>query len=117
MHSPNHEGALHLADADFEERVLKSDLPVVVDFWAPWCPPCVRLAPVVDALAHEYHGRLLVAKVDITENSQWADHYSINSIPALLFFKNGHLVGSRIGASSAQELRGQFDHLLGANPG
>ena len=87
-----------VTDQSFEQEVLKSDMPVLVDFWAQWCSPCLVVAPVVKEIAAEYDGRLKVCKVDVDTNRQVAGQIGINSIPTLLFFKNGKMVDSLIGA-------------------
>lgn len=103
---------LHISDAEFQKQVLGSELPVVVDFWAPWCPPCKRLSPILDKLAADYAGKLLIAKVNIDESPAYADEYSVGSIPTLLFIKNGKVTDRSIGIASERELRQQFDALL-----
>lgn len=89
---------IHVSDADFEEVVLKSKLPVVVDFWAPWCGPCRRIAPLMEKIASTHAGSLVVAKVNTDESPTTARMYGIRSIPTLLFFKDGELVHSQVGA-------------------
>lgn len=103
---------IHLNDGAFEETVLKSSVPVLVDFWAPWCAPCRMVAPVVDAVAKEYAGRLKVAKVDIDENQHWATTYGVRSIPTLLFFSEGRVVHQQVGAVRSSELKRVIDGLL-----
>ena len=87
-----------VTDQTFEQEVLKSDKPVLVDFWAQWCSPCLTVAPIVKEIAAEYDGRLKVCKMDVDTNRQVARQIGINSIPILLFFKNGKMVDSLIGA-------------------
>ena len=89
---------IEVTDKNFEEEVLKSDIPVSVDFWAPWCGPCRMVAPVLEKLAKEYAGKMLVAKVNVDENQQWAGKYGVQSIPTMLFVVNGKIVHSQIGA-------------------
>lgn len=88
-----------ITDDEFEQTVLKSDMPVVVDFWAPWCGPCRAIAPHLEKLAGEYDGRLTIAKVNTDEHQRWAGQLGIQGIPTLIIFKNGEeverLVGSR----------------------
>jgi len=90
--------AIHVTDATFEQEVLKSDIPVIVDFWATWCGPCRMIAPVIEELATEYEGKLKVCKLDVDNNQQTAGNYGIRSIPALLIFKNGENVNNIVGA-------------------
>lgn len=88
-----------LDQANFEQEVLKSDLPVMVDFWAVWCGPCKVLSPIVEELANEYAGKVKVGKVNVDENNQLAMQYNVMSIPTLKFFKGGKLVGEMVGAA------------------
>jgi thioredoxin 1 len=107
---------IHVNDSAFEETVLKSPVPVLVDFWAPWCAPCRVLAPHVDAIAKEYTGKLVVAKVDIDENQQWATSYGVRSIPTLLFFSEGKIVHQQVGAARPAELKRIVDEVLASSP-
>ena len=84
-------------DSDFEEKVLKSDTPVLVDFWAAWCGPCRALGPVVDAVAEEYQGKLKVMKMDVDQNNMTPGRYGIRGIPALLVFKGGKVAEQIVG--------------------
>ncbi len=107
---------IHVTDETFDREVLQSDLPVLVDFWAEWCGPCRMIAPVVEALASEYAGRLKVAKVDVDANAQSAMRYQIRGIPTLLLFKDGRVVDMRVGAVPKSELvRMITPHLPTAN--
>ncbi len=87
-----------VTDADFESEVLKSDLPVLVDFWAPWCGPCRMVAPLVEELAGEYDGKMKFVKLNTDDNIQTASKYGIRSIPTLLVFKGGNVVDQIMGA-------------------
>ncbi|MGQ9805427.1 MAG: thioredoxin [Chlorobiales bacterium] len=89
---------LTVSDASFERDVLKSDKPVLVDFWAPWCGPCRMIAPIVEELANDYDGKAKVAKVNVDENPQISMKFGIRSIPTLLIFKNGKVVDQIVGA-------------------
>ena len=85
-------------DANFETEVLKSDLPVLVDFWAEWCGPCKMIAPTIEQLAGEYEGKLKVGKIDVDVHQQMAMKYNVRGIPTLLIFKNGEPAGMQVGA-------------------
>jgi len=105
---------LHLTDGNFKKEVLESDLPVLVDFWAPWCGPCKMLGPVVEEFAREFKGRLKVAKINIDQDAQTATQYGVMSIPTLLFFKHGKVTEQLVGALSRQELKKKIqDNLQG----
>jgi thioredoxin 1 len=103
---------LHVNDGAFEAAVLKSTLPVLVDFWAPWCAPCRMVAPTLDRIAQEYAGRLVVAKVNTDENPEWATRYRVSGIPTMLFISNGQVVHQQVGAASYNALKQMVDHLL-----
>lgn len=102
---------VHTTDAAFDVDVVKSDLPVLVDFWAPWCGPCRMIAPILDALAEEYAGRVKIVKINVDENSEAAATFGVRGIPALLLFKNGEIVGTKVGALP----KGQITAFLDAN--
>ncbi len=90
--------ALEITDSNFEEVVLKSGKPVLVDFWAEWCGPCRMVGPVVEELAKEYDGKAVIGKLNVDNNPRIATEYGIMSIPALLFFKDGKVVDKQVGA-------------------
>ena len=102
----------HFDMATFDSEVLNAKLPVLVDFWATWCGPCRMIAPTVEELANEYEGRFVVGKVDVDENADLAIRYGINSIPALLVFKDGKLVDTAIGAQPKPALKALLDRNL-----
>ncbi|MFO0747609.1 MAG: thioredoxin [Myxococcota bacterium] len=99
---------IELTDATFDAEVLKSDVPVLVDFWATWCGPCRAIAPIVDEIANEYAGKLKVGKVDTDRHQRYAAQFGISSIPALLVFKNGAIVDRIIGAKPKAALLKQI---------
>ena len=103
---------VHVTDSDFEDIVLGSDIPVIVDFWAPWCMPCRMIAPVLEKMAGEYDGRALIAKVNTDENPQWAIKYGVQGIPTLLFVKNGKIVDRAVGVAPAAQIKERLEKLL-----
>jgi thioredoxin 1 len=103
---------IHVTDAAFEKVVLKSSIPVVVDFWAPWCGPCKMIAPVLEKIAKEQAGKLLVAKVNTDDNPQWAMQYGVQGIPTLLFIANGKIIHTQVGAQPETALRSTLDQFL-----
>jgi thioredoxin 1 len=103
---------LVLTDQNFSDEVLKSELPVLVDFWAAWCQPCRIVGPIVEELATEYAGKLKVGKVNVDEN-QVAGNYGIMSIPSLLIFKNGQVIKTMVGAQSKDNFKREIDSVLG----
>ena len=103
---------LEVTDANFEELVLKSDKPVVVDFWAEWCGPCRMVAPVVNELSEEYDGKAVMTKVDVDSNPGTAAKYGIRNIPTLLFFKNGEIVDKQVGAVPKAVLANKLEAIL-----
>ena len=101
-----------ITDSSFEQDVLKSDVPVLVDFWAPWCGPCKIVAPVVEEIAGEYDGKIKVGKVNTDENQQIAAKYGIMSIPTLMIFKNGEPAERLVGAQPKQAITEKIDSVL-----
>jgi thioredoxin 1 len=96
---------IHVTDAAFEKTVLQSPIPVIVDFWAPWCGPCKMVAPILDKLANEYAGKILVAKVNTDDNPEWMMKYGIQGIPTMLFVSSGKIVHRQVGALPERMLR------------
>lgn len=106
---------LIFTDQNFENEVLQSKTPVLVDFWAEWCAPCRLVAPVVEELAKEYEGKLKVGKLNVDENGKIASRFNIMSIPTLLIFKKGEVVKTMIGAQSKESFRKQIEEVLGSS--
>lgn len=104
--------ALQITDASFDEVVLKSDKPVLVDFWATWCGPCRMVGPVIEELATEYEGRVVVGKVDVDNNQEFAAKYGVRNIPTVLVFKDGEVVGRQVGVAPKKIYTDALDSLL-----
>ena len=104
--------ALEITDSSFEQTVLKSDKPVMVDFWAAWCGPCRMVGPIMDELSSEYEGKAVVGKVDIDSNQQYAAQFGVRNIPTVLIFQNGELVDRKVGVSSKSDYADALDKLL-----
>lgn len=107
------ENVKEVTDATFEAEVLKSEVPTLVDFWAVWCGPCKQIAPMVDAIANEYKGRLKVAKMDVDQHQIVPQQYLVKSIPTLLIFKGGKVVGSLVGAHSRTKIEAEIQKHVG----
>jgi thioredoxin 1 len=105
---------IHVTDAEFENVVLKSGLPVVVDFWAPWCGPCRMVAPILDKIAKDQAGKLVIAKINTDENPKYAMEYGVQGIPTMLFIFNGEIVHEQVGALPEPMLRKLLDQFLAA---
>jgi thioredoxin 1 len=103
---------IHVTDAEFQEKVLNSELPVVVDFWAPWCGPCRMIALVLEEVAKENEGKILIAKVNTDENSQWAMDFGVQGIPTLLFIAGGEVKDHQVGAGPAPALKAKVESFL-----
>jgi thioredoxin 1 len=106
------EKILHVSDDDFESEVLKSDQPVLVDYWAEWCGPCKMIAPVLDEIAGEYAGKLKIAKLNIDENPATPPKYGIRGIPTLMLFKAGSVEATKVGAVSKSQLTAFLDQNI-----
>lgn len=104
--------ALVITDATFDEVVLKSDKPVIVDFWAEWCGPCKMLGPVIEELSGDFEGKVVVGKVDVDANQDFASQYGVRSIPTVLIFQNGEIVGRQVGVAPKQTYTDAINALL-----
>ncbi|MGL5631965.1 MAG: thioredoxin TrxA [Azovibrio sp.] len=102
----------HITDDTFDNEVLQSQQPVLVDYWAEWCGPCKNIAPILDEVAHEYAGKLKVAKVNIDENQSTPAKFGIRGIPTLMIFKNGNVEATKVGALSKSQLTAFIDSNL-----
>ena len=100
-------------DTNFDQTVLQSKTPVLVDFWAPWCQPCLMVAPILDELAEEYNGRMTIVRLDIDQNPKTASQYHVMSIPTMLLFKGGKPVTNIVGFKPKTELKRSLDDALG----
>lgn len=103
---------IHVTDDAFEKTVLQSELPVIVDFWAPWCGPCKMVAPILDKLAKEYEGKVLITKVNTDENPKWAQDYGVQGIPTMLFVYGGKILHRQVGALPERMLRDVLSQFL-----
>jgi thioredoxin 1 len=104
--------SFEVTDANFQDSVLKSDTPVLVDFWAEWCGPCKMIAPILDEVSKTYDGKLRVAKMNVDENRDVPAKYGIRGIPTLMLFKNGELAATKVGALSKAQLTAFIDSHL-----
>ncbi len=104
--------ALEITDANFESEVLKSNKPVIVDFWAEWCGPCRMVGPIIDEISDEYSGKAVVAKLDVDSNQEFAAKYGVRNIPTVLFFKDGELVDRKVGVAPKENYTEALDKLF-----
>ena len=106
------EKVLHITEDTFENEIINSNLPVLVDFWAPWCGPCRMLGPIIDSLAEEFDGRAKIAKINVDENANLARRYNVMTIPTVLIIKNGQVMETSIGAKPKEEFADMLDKVL-----
>ena len=104
--------ALEITDANFEEVVLKSDKPVLVDFWAAWCGPCRMVGPIIEEIANDYEGKAVVGKVDVDANQEFAAKYGVRNIPTVLLFKNGEVIDKQVGVAPKTTYTQKIDAAL-----
>ena len=101
-----------ITDAEFDAEVLKSDIPVLVDFWAPWCGPCKAMIPIVDELSGEYEGKVKIVKMNVDENMEVPSKHNVMSIPTFIIFKGGEAVNTFVGAKSKEDVKKALDAVL-----
>lgn len=106
------ENIMTATDAAFEQQVLQSKTPVLVDFWAEWCNPCKMIAPILEEVAQEYAGKIIIAKLNVDENNQTAVKYGVRGIPTLMLFKDGNVEATKVGALSKAQLTAFIDSVI-----
>ena len=106
------DSVFHVTDAEFNDTVIKSESPVLVDYWAEWCGPCKMIAPVLDEIAAEYEGKLTVTKLNIDDNPSTPQHYGVRGIPTLMIFKNGEVEATKVGALTKSQLTDFIDNTI-----
>jgi len=103
---------INVTDEAFEKTVINSEMPVIVDFWAPWCGPCKMVGPILEKIAKEFAGKVIVAKVNTDNDSEWANKYGVQGIPTMLFMANGKVIHQQVGALPEPMLRTVLDQFL-----
>ena len=103
---------IYVTDSVFQKSVIESSIPVIVDFWAPWCGPCKMVAPILEKIAKDYEGKLIVAKVNTDENQEWASRYGVQGIPTMLFIAGGKVIDRRVGSIPEGMMRDTVDQFL-----
>jgi thioredoxin 1 len=106
------EGIVQITDASFEEQVLNSSSPVLVDYWAEWCGPCKMIAPILEEISDEYKDKLIIAKLNIDDNKETPQKYAVRGIPTLMIFKDGEVAGTKVGALSKSQLSTFIDSVI-----
>jgi len=106
------ENIVHVTDSTFEDEVLKSKRPIMVDYWAEWCGPCKAIAPVLEEIADKYNGKLTIAKMDVDQNQETPQKYAVRGIPTLMIFKNGEIAGIKVGQVSKSQLEAFIDSTI-----
>lgn len=104
--------ALQITDQNFEELVLKSDKPVILDLWAEWCPPCLKIAPLIEEISKEYEGKAIAGKLNVDNSPEVSVRYGVRNIPTILYFKNGELVDKQVGAAPKNVLAEKLEKQL-----
>lgn len=106
------DGIVHVSDSTFEDEVLNSGTPVLVDYWAEWCGPCKMIAPILEEIADEYTNKLTIAKLNIDDNQSTPQRYGVRGIPTLMIFKDGEIAGTKVGALSKSQLSAFIDSVI-----